>query len=151
MSFIFLGCRWHGCSCQNNDIDKNASKTKRKRESLKKMGYKVVTMKECDWDKLIKEDHVKQVPTRMANILKSDDEASLLEAIRNDQIFGYVRCSVKSPESFIERLEKEWYRYTMAPWHHDIKNNHSLPTKRNRFSSRQSSRNINYNLIMQVR
>ena len=72
------------------------------------MGYKVIVMKECDWDKLIKQDHIMQVPTRMANILKSDDEASLLEAIQNDEIFGYVRCSVKSPETFIERLEKEW-------------------------------------------
>ena len=115
MSYIFLGCRWHGCSCQKGDNHKNASKTKRRRESLEKMGYTVKIMRECDWDKLIKEDHVKQVPTRMANILKSDDEASLLEAIKNDEIFGYVRCSIKSPESFIERLEKEWYHNTMAP------------------------------------
>ena len=83
-------------------------KTKRKRESLEKMGYTVTVMKECDWDKLIKQDHVIKTPTRMANILKSDDEASLLAAIKNDEIFGYVRCSVKSPESFIEHLEKEW-------------------------------------------
>ena len=65
-------------------------------------------MKECVWDNLIKQDRVMQIPTRMANILKSDNEASLLEAIKNDEIFGYVRCSVKSPESFIERLEQEW-------------------------------------------
>ena len=84
-------------------------KTQRKHESLEKMGYKVIVMKECDWDTLIKQDHVIQVPTRMANILKSDDdEKSLLEAIKKDEIFGYVRCSVKSPESFIERFEKEW-------------------------------------------
>ena len=58
-------------------------KTKRKRESLEKMGYTVTVMKECDWDKLIKQDHVLKTPTRMANILKSDDEASLLAAIKN--------------------------------------------------------------------
>jgi len=111
INFQNLGCRWHGCTCirkRTADVVKKAEQTNKRRIALEKEGYTVKVMRECDWDNLIQQEDVQKIPTRMANILKSDNEASLLESVKNGHIFGYLRCSVKSPESFIERLEKEW-------------------------------------------
>ena len=63
-------------------------------------------MKECRWDVLLKNSNVNCIETKMARILKTDTEETLLQAIRDDSIFGFAVCSVKTPDSDIEKMTK---------------------------------------------
>ena len=64
-------------------------------------------MKECTWDRLIKNDpSIYESETRMARILKNDTEQTLLEAINNDSIFGFAVCSVRTNPDDIDKMIK---------------------------------------------
>ena len=64
-------------------------------------------MKECTWDRLIKNDpSIYEAETRMARILKTDTEQTLLNNIKNDSIFGFAVCSVKTNPSDIDKMIK---------------------------------------------
>lgn len=64
-------------------------------------------MKECEWDRMLKNDRsVHEADTRMARILKTDTEQSLLQAIKNNSIFGFAVCSVKTNPSDIDKMIK---------------------------------------------
>ena len=50
---------------------------------------RLTVMRECEWKRFLKEQTV--LPeTRLHNILIRDNEASLLEAIKLDKIFGFL-------------------------------------------------------------
>ena len=63
-------------------------------------------MKECIWDKLLKNSNVNCTETKMARILKTDTEETLLQAIRDESIFGFAVCSVKTRKSDIDEMIK---------------------------------------------
>ena len=64
-------------------------------------------MKECEWDRIMKNDRsVCEADTRMARILKTDTEQTLLQAIKNDSIFGFAVCSVKTNPDDIDKMIK---------------------------------------------
>ena len=115
---LCLGCRFHGCSCLSNPTAKQikaAEMTEVRRIRLINGGYNVIVMRECVWDQTIKQPEVMETPTRMASILKTDTEETLLDLIRHDKIFGYARCTVISPQSMIDRFKRvspSWYHST---------------------------------------
>ena len=54
-------------------------------------------MRECDWSKLLRTDKtIPTTPTRMSRILLNDTEETLLQAIKNDEVFGFLVCSVET-------------------------------------------------------
>ena len=61
-------------------------------------------MRECDWNKLLPQ--IRHPDTKMSRILMKDNETSLLESIKNDSIFGFAVCSVRSPKNQIDEFEK---------------------------------------------
>ena len=62
-------------------------------------------MRECVWDKKLKnERHISETKTKMPRILKTDTEATLLEAIKNDEVFGFAICSVKTKSNDIAKM-----------------------------------------------
>ena len=64
-------------------------------------------MKECEWDKFLKNHpNVRNTETRMPRILKTDTEESLLEAIRSDSVYGFALCSVRSNPEDIDKMLK---------------------------------------------
>ena len=69
-------------------------------------------MRECVWDKKLKSDvHISETETKMARILKTDTEETLLNAIKNDEVFGFALCSVRTDESDIEKMVKHGYLF----------------------------------------
>ena len=84
-----------------------AKKWETKQRSLRARGVEVRMMKECTWDRLMKNDpSIYEADTRMARILKNDTEQTLLEAINNDSIFGFAVCSVKTNPDDIDKMIK---------------------------------------------
>ena len=57
-------------------------------------------MRECEWRQI--KQCVRDSPTEMARIMLRDNESSLLEAIRNDEVFGFVVADVDTPNEIID-------------------------------------------------
>lgn len=66
-------------------------------------------MRECEWINIVKD--ISDTKTRMPRILKQDTEKSLLEAIKNDDIFGFALCSVSTDSKQIAKMEKNGYLF----------------------------------------
>lgn len=88
---------------------KELGKWNKKAKHLRSKGVEVKLMRECQWKSLLK--NICETPTRMPRILKQDTEKSLLEAIKNDQIFGFALCSVSTDPNEISKMEKMGYLF----------------------------------------
>ena len=110
MLTFYKGCYDHGCVCQRKRTLKQieaANKWEIKRRTLRARGVEVRMMKECEWDRIMKhEPSVYESDTKMARILKTDTEQTLLHAIKNDSIFGFAVCSVKTNPNDIDKMIK---------------------------------------------
>lgn len=62
-------------------------------------------MRECVWDKRLKDEaHISETETKMPRILKADTELTLLDAIKNDEVFGFAVCSVRTDSKDIDKM-----------------------------------------------
>ena len=87
----------------------NLNKWNKKAEELRSKGVEVRLMRECEWKNTLK--NVTETPTRMPRILKQDTEESLLEAIKNDEVFGFALCSISTDPKDIAKMEKMGYLF----------------------------------------
>ena len=104
----FNGCHWHGCEeCYPDWLEKatwiqikNKTDWIRKIAVLEDNGCIIHIMKEHDFtpDPSIK--------TQMPRILLPDTQSSLLDAIKNNEVFGFVKCSVRTPDNLIEEFQR---------------------------------------------
>ena len=110
----FNGCAYHpGCpNCPQSgqmckDKSSKANYDRKKYEDLGKLG-KVIVQWECDWDKrLAAMDEKPQTP--MGRILHSKEtEESLLNSIKNGEVFGFCVVDVKTPRDMIEKRFKNF-------------------------------------------
>ena len=95
-AYEFNGCYWHFCKCQQKKspaAEKRRQQTAEKKMTLENLGYKVVTMWECDWKK--------QRPTQPANS-QGMTEKELLEKVLNDSLFGMIQCDLDIPDEKME-------------------------------------------------
>ena len=109
----FNGCFWHGClecypdwfeTATQEAIERQIS-WNMKIERLKANNCKIYIMKEHEF---VVES---SIPTRMARILVDDTPASLLEAIRTKQVFGFAKCSVRTPPELIEKFAESSFLF----------------------------------------
>ena len=68
---------------------------KKKIDLMKKTG-EVIIMRECRLKEMKKS--IDQSATEMGRIMKDDTESYLLEAIRNDEVFGFIVADVETPK-----------------------------------------------------
>ena len=85
------------------------NKWNKKAEELRSKGVEVRLMRECEWKNALK--GLSEVKTRMPRILKQDSEQSLLEAIKNDEIFGFAVCSISTDPEQVAKMEKMGYLF----------------------------------------
>ena len=52
-----------------------------------------------------------EVKTRMPRILQTDTQATLLEAIRSGEVFGFINCSVRTPDHIIQKFQDSSYLF----------------------------------------
>ena len=102
--FEYLGCFWHPGCCVPDDVIHNA-KQKRMDDNMKiwdmsHAGH-LITIRECDWQIQKQQMSLKPV-TEIGRILCQDTESTLLEAIKNDEVYGFIVADVETPQSLVE-------------------------------------------------
>ena len=102
--FEFDGCSWHHCPTCNADNHLKAHDMERD-NILSKLGVLVKTTS-CQWTRLKKVVQYQNFTSVFFNTRKLVSENQLLQKIDNDELFGIVECSVRSPDSVIERFSK---------------------------------------------
>ena len=104
-----IGCFTHACQkCYRRPLNDKQRKTvdrdRKKKEVFQRDGIRLNIMTECSWNRLL--PTISSTPTRMSRILLRDNEQSLLNAIREDSIFGFAVCSIETPQHLIDEFEK---------------------------------------------
>jgi len=89
--FEFLGCRWHFCEkCypdRNPDLLHRFEATIKKENRLKELGYTVISIWECEYNQLKKQN---------PEIVKNYDKTIFMEPLKpRDAFFGGRTCSFK--------------------------------------------------------
>lgn len=109
----FNGCFWHGCIDCYPDWFATASQEAIERQITWNMKIERLKENNCIIHIMKEHDFVPEpsIQTRMARILMTDTEASLLEAIRTNQVFGFAKCSVRTPPELIEKFEKSSFLF----------------------------------------
>ncbi|XP_078681083.1 uncharacterized protein LOC144916013 [Branchiostoma floridae x Branchiostoma belcheri] len=110
--FQFHGCYWHGHACnltKGRDYNERRGKsmatlrveTAETTEYLRKCGYTVVEMRECEWLAMVRADDRlssflagRKTPTEH---LPDMTEERVLQAVRSGQLFGAVECDIEVP------------------------------------------------------
>ena len=102
--FEYLGCYYHpGCCIPDEAIHR--PKQKRADDAMKQWNMRhaghLITMRECDWQ--IQKQMMDQKPvTEIGRILCEDTEATLLKAIQNDEVYGFIVADVETPQAIID-------------------------------------------------
>ena len=113
--YSFHGCFWHGHPCHvNADLEK-WEKTKRREQDLRDLGYTVVTMTSCEWMKMPESKTWYHLKNQEQEQEQDQDDLSeeeklkikqdqLIEDIKNDKVFGFVKCSLHVPDHLIDEF-----------------------------------------------
>ena len=105
--YEFLGCYHHaGCCVPNDQLregwEERKDKTEDKLHDLAGYGNLRV-IRECEWKRQLAE--MEKPQTQMGRILIDDDnEDTLLQAILNDEVYGFVEADVSTPDSIVEEM-----------------------------------------------
>ena len=104
--FEFLGCYYHPGCCVSDKKIKNAQNKRiawnRKKKYLSQRGTLII-IRECEWIKQLKQ-MVIFPDTVMPRILLKDNEDSLLKAIYDESIFGFIQADVSTPLEIINDM-----------------------------------------------
>lgn len=111
--YQFHGCFWHGHSChlnKNKIVNEVRGKpmrelyeeTHKNSEYIKKLGYDLIEIWECEWLALkaggAVKNFVDQYFPRKVNPWKRLTETQVLSAISDGSIFGMVECDINVPQ-----------------------------------------------------
>ena len=96
---------------------------------------RLVTMRECVWKKQV--NHVSDIQTKIPRILKKDTQTTLLNAIRDNVVFGFVVCDVKTPISIIKEREAAGFLFPPIIKRMVIEDCHLSPFMREKFLSEE--------------
>jgi hypothetical protein len=121
-SFFVLGCYWHGHDCHlNQGKDTNTTRdkpmkdlleeTRRNSSYIRKQGFNLVECWECEWRERKKTNRELQrfIATRLRRPLdkvKTMTLQSILDAVRDEKLFGCVECDIHVPEHLREQFSE---------------------------------------------
>ena len=94
-------------------------------------------MRECVWKKELKSH--RSIQTSLARILNVDNETTLLKAIADDTVFGFVQCDVSTPEHLIKEYEDAGFLFPMVINRLEITKDHLSPYMKKRYEQEQKS------------
>ena len=144
----FHGCKFHpGCCVPNNEIEKASQKEyiwAMKKRDLQSMG-KLIVKRECEWTRELKAMTTKP-ETEMARILESDNESSLLNAIKSDSIYGFAVCDVRCPDHVLEKYKN--FLFPPVIRHDVITEDHLSDYMRRRVT--EEERKVGFETVVQV-
>ena len=116
-AYEFLGCYWHGHGCATNasvteqQTDRFEA-TCNKLTYLSRLGYNVVALWECEWDKTIREN---ATAARFSIMFREEWYPSLpalstivsvIRSVRDGSFFGLVECDIHVPEHLYDKFSE---------------------------------------------
>ena len=117
--YQFNGCYWHGHACaasNGRDIGKRdaasrLAETILKRDYLEHLGYRVVSVWECDWRKIVSETSLiktflKAYFDAHFGVNRAYTREQLIDDIASGKLFGFVECDVDVPEHLVEKFSE---------------------------------------------
>ena len=117
--YEFNGCYWHGHGCSpetsvsigGRDAQQRRNKTNLKRQYLEQLGYKVVSIWECDWRKEVNnapalKEFLQAFYRHTYGQNKEMTEDDILTAIKQGKMFGFVECDIRVPDNLIDRFSE---------------------------------------------
>ena len=109
---------------------------------MKSNGIPII-MRECEWNP---KDF--NVETQMPRILCLDNQDSLLTAIKNDKIYGFMVCDVQTPDE----IQSEYLNGHLFPpviKRMVVEEKHLSPYMKKRFNAR--NKKVNQETVVQVK
>lgn len=116
--YQYNGCYFHGHSCHlnqrmnSNEREKRFNKTKDCELYLTKQGYKVRSLWECEFFRLLKKTKSLQViadqncPLFYKKYKNKVTMKQILKAIERDELFGMVECDIHVPLQWMKKKPK---------------------------------------------
>ena len=98
----YNGCNFHPGCCKDNkieDVERKKAYWEKKKQYLESLG-KLIVKRECDWNN--EKKTLNNIATAMPRILETDNQATLLEAIKKGQVFGFAVLDIETPEEVRE-------------------------------------------------
>ena len=114
--YEFHGCYWHGHGCPSVPADKcprpdALKRTAEKERYLRRLGYKVVTIWECEWTDFVNANpdvkaflaafHHAHFPKTRPIVLKE-----VVDRITSGKFFGLVECDISVPDELREKFSE---------------------------------------------
>ena len=117
--YQFHGCYWHGHGCSSNSLKTIGERDSvtRKKETLEKeaylthLGYKVVSIWECEWNSTVKgnknlELFLKAFFDVTFGCQKAYTQEQLIASIQTREIFGFAECDIEVPPHLREKFSE---------------------------------------------
>ncbi len=100
----FNGCNYHpGCPhCSHGQLSFTEIE---KRHDIGQLGYKLEVMWECQFLKKLPELSRLETPLIPFILREKQNEKSLIEAVRANQIFGFLLCDIDCPSDVIDAMQ----------------------------------------------
>ena len=120
--FQFHGCFWHGHNCnktkgisihpyKNRPMSEVLEETIKKEEYVKELGYRLVRIWECEWNKMIEDNtEIKNFISIFneefypSNSFATEDE--IIQQIIKGEIYGFIECDISVPENLYEKFSE---------------------------------------------
>ena len=98
--YEFYGCYFHGHNCNSKYNSKKWEKTLKRENDLKMLGYNVVSITSCQWQK----HEASSIWYTFKEI--SCTYTDILTAIMQNKIFGIVKCDLHVPKKLISKFSE---------------------------------------------
>ena len=103
---------------------------------LRKRGNLTV-MWDCQWRQMLKS--LPKVKTRLGRILERDTEETLLNAIKTEEVFGFISCDVETPKAQIEEFARAGFLFPPVITKRKLTEEHLSPYMKQRYASEGKS------------
>jgi G:T-mismatch repair DNA endonuclease (very short patch repair protein) len=117
--YQFNGCFWHGHGCTLDSSKDHAGKTaKQRREEtlvkeqyLRHLGYKVNSIWECHWSKIVNQTpQIKLFLKAYNEVVFGKDEhltmEQILDKIKAGTLYGFVECDIHVPDHLLDEFSE---------------------------------------------
>ena len=94
-------------------------------------------MWDCQWRQMLKS--LPKVNTRLGRILERDTEETLLNAIKTEEVFGFISCDVETPKAQIEEFARAGFLFPPVITKRKLTEEHLSPYMKQRYASEGKS------------
>ena len=133
---INSGCWFHPGCCVPDSKIKDADKKREnwmKKSSLLESRGTLIVMWDCKWRKILQ--NLPKFPTRLGRILERDSQDTLLDAIKSETVFGFIKCDIATPIEHIEEFKAAGFLFPPVISKRKLTEAHLSPYMKQRYAA----------------